>query len=100
MIVISGTIDFDPAATERANDTAAALVTATLAEEGCTAYGFYSSPSHPGRWRVFEEWTDAAALGLHMASPHMAAFLEAAGGLGISQTEIYRYDVTDKSRFM
>ena len=67
---------------------------------GCLAYGFYTSPTVPGELRVVEEWADQAALDSHFAAPHMAAFMGAMGSFGVTGTELWRYDVAEKSRLM
>lgn len=100
MIVITGTITIDPAKMPEALDAIAELVPATLAEEGCLSYGFFTSPTDPGALRVVEEWADQAALDAHFAAPHMATFMGAMGGFGVTGTELWRYDVAEKSRLM
>lgn len=100
MIVISGTIVIDPAHLDAAVAAVAELETATRAETGNIEYGFWLSHSEPGTLHVFEEWADEDALNAHMGSDHMAAFLGAAGGFGISSTSLSRYDVTTKTKFM
>ena len=49
---------------------------------------------------MFEEWQDAAALDAHLATPHMTAFMVAAGELEISAVDISRYEVSEKSKLM
>lgn len=100
MIVIAGTITIDPANTEVAAPLIATLVEATNAEAGCITYGFTQSITQPGHYSVFEEWADEDALNSHMASAHMGEFLVAAGSLGITGTDISRYDVSTKTKFM
>jgi quinol monooxygenase YgiN len=100
MIVISGTIVIDPAHLDAATAAVAELEKATHEEPGNNQYVFTLSHSAPGTLHVFEEWADEDALNAHMASEHMAAFLGAAGGFGISATDISRYDVSDKTKFM
>ena len=77
-----------------------ALVEATLAEEGNVTYGFWASPSEPGVFRVYEEWSSPDAMGLHMASDHMATFLVGMGGLTVTGTELYQHEVAESSRLM
>ena len=100
MIVVSGTITLGPDNVDDALAAIAELVPPTLAEEGCISYGFWHSPTEPGCFRVFEEWENQAALDGHFAAPHMAAFLGAMGGFGVTGTEIWRYDGAEKSRLM
>jgi len=100
MIVISGTIVIDPANLDAATAAVAELETATRAEPGNIEYAFWLSHSEPGTLHVFEEWADEDALNAHMGSEHMAAFLGAAGAFGITGTDISRYDVSNKTKFM
>lgn len=100
MIVISGTIVIDPAHTDAAVAAISELEAKTRAEAGNIEYGFWLSHSEPGTLHVFEEWADEDAVNAHMGSDHMAAFLGAAGGFGITSTDISRYDVSTKTKFM
>jgi quinol monooxygenase YgiN len=100
MIVITGTISFDPANTDAAAEAAHTLATATRQEPGNIQYGMWFSPNEPGTLMVVEEWADDDALNAHMAAPHMADFLTAAGSFGITATDIWRYDISAKTKFM
>jgi len=100
MIVISGTITMDPVHLDAIVTAVATLETATTAEDGCAAYGFWQSTSIPGHFRVYEEWESSETIDAHIVSPHMATFMGAAGGFGISAMEIWRYDGAERSKFM
>jgi quinol monooxygenase YgiN len=47
----------------------------------------------PGTIRVFEQWESQEALDLHFASPHMARFQQALGGLGVEGMNIQRFEI-------
>ena len=100
MIVISGILVMDPTKADLAVQLTATLVAATVQEPGNVTYEYWQDPADAGRWRVFEEWESDDALNAHMAAPHMAEFMGAAGGLGITGIDISRYDVETKSKFM
>ncbi len=100
MIVISGTITIDPANTDRMIELTGTLTKATREEPGNEAYEYTQDPTDPGRWRVFEEWKDEDSINAHMGSDHMAAFMGAAGELGITAIDLSRYDVSEKTKFM
>lgn len=100
MIIITGTITMDPAKVADAVPAIAEVVTATNAEEGCVTYGFWESAVEPGNFRVYEEWADDDALNSHIASEHMATFMGAAGGFGITGMELWRLDGAERTRFM
>ncbi|HUJ28517.1 MAG TPA: putative quinol monooxygenase [Myxococcales bacterium] len=56
-----------------------AVVAATRAEDGCEEYACYEDMQRPGRYDFVERWRDQAALHRHLATPHMAAWMEVAG---------------------
>lgn len=100
MIVVSGTFTVDPSKRDKAVEVGATMAADSLAEAGCVAYGFWTDPSDPVRFRVFEEWESAEALDAHFATAHVATFVAALGGLGIRDTDISRYEATAKSKLM
>ena len=100
MIVISGTINLDPANADATYAATSTLVAATRAEPGNLAYEYTRDHNDAGYWRVFEEWEDQAALDAHMAAPHMAEFMGLTGGLGITGVDISTYQVETKTKFM
>jgi quinol monooxygenase YgiN len=97
MIIVSGTLRIDPADRDRAAEAAITMAAASLAEEGCSAYGLWQDLADPNRIRVFEEWASEAALAEHSASPHMAVFMEALGKLKVSDIDLSRYEVSAKA---
>ena len=100
MILISGLITVDPSDHDAMVALTGPLVEATLAEEGCGTYGFWSHPAQPGTFRVYEEWADDDALTAHMGAAHMAEFLGGMAALSVTGTEINRYDVDKVTKFM
>ena len=56
----------------------AAVVAATRAE-GVARYGCYEDTQQSGRFGFVERWRDKAALDRHLATPHMADWMKAAG---------------------
>ena len=100
MIVVSGTLNLNPEKAQRALEVTGDLVAETLKESGNVTYEYWQDPADAGRWRVFEEWQDAAALDAHLTTPHMTAFMVAAGELEISAVDISRYEVSEKSKLM
>jgi quinol monooxygenase YgiN len=100
MIIISGTISFDPSDHDAAVALMGPLVEATLSEDGCLAYGFWASTTEPGVFRAYEEWENDDALNSHIASAHMAEFIGAMGSLKVTGTSLNRYDVSETTKFM
>ena len=67
IIVITATIDVDPAQRDTMLRAARPLLDAALAERGCRAYTWSVDLHDPGRIHVFEEWDDEDALAAHFA---------------------------------
>jgi quinol monooxygenase YgiN len=56
-----------------------ALVAPTRDEAGCQSYELYESAVAPGTFVTIESWGATSDLEEHMATPHVAAALAAAG---------------------
>ena len=93
MIVIAGQVALDPAQHGNAVAAACEMMRETRRESGCISYTFSADLEEPGRFRIFEEWESDDALRAHFASPHMARFQKAVGGLGVREMKVQRYDV-------
>jgi quinol monooxygenase YgiN len=94
MIVVAGHVALDPARREPAIAAAREMMAETRKERGCISYTFSAELDEPGRFRLFEEWEDDEALSAHFASPHMARFRKAVGGLGVREMAVQRYEVS------
>jgi quinol monooxygenase YgiN len=76
MIIIAGSLSFDPADRE---DVLASLVEVTVAsrrDDGCVEYVWSEDLEAPNTFRFFECWDTKAALDAHLAAPHEAVFGE------------------------
>ena len=73
---------------DTARQAASKAAQATRAEDGCFTYAFYEDVETPGRFRVYEEWRDEAALRVHLETPHIAEFRQVLGGLTILNREL------------
>ncbi len=60
-------------------DALSALVTPTLAEEGCLGYELSQSIADPTTFITIETWRSQSDLDAHMQTPHIAQALAAAG---------------------
>jgi quinol monooxygenase YgiN len=100
MLIVSGTISFDPANAARFHELAAPLTEATLAEPGNLTYGFWADANDPGRVRAYEEWASPEAIAEHFATPHMAAFMEGMGEVGVTAIELHQHTVSETSKLM
>lgn len=100
MIVVSGIVEVEAANHDAAVALMQTLAAETAKEPGNVQYAFWADLGEAGTFRVFEEWKDQAALDAHFNEPHMAAFMEGVGGLGIKGTNIMKYEVSDSSKLM
>lgn len=90
-ILISGRIDFAPAARDAALSGARDLIAMALAEAGCLHYAWTADPHDPGRAHVFEEWESAADLAAHLVGPAYRGMLAHLGACGILASETHKY---------
>lgn len=94
MLVVAGTITFDPANQERMVEAATTVAAATRDESGCISYEFYADLNRAGRFHLFEEWEDEASLLAHFETDHLAAFYEVMKSSGLETRDINRYYIS------
>jgi quinol monooxygenase YgiN len=99
-ILVTGTIDLDPANRDQAIKTFTECMTATRAEEGCEHYSFSADVEDPGRFHVSEQWASQEAMDTHMATPHLAALMGAMGSLGVTGASLTKWDGATASKLM
>lgn len=97
-LIVSGTIEIDPAQVETAKGVVGPLMAATRAEPGCIAYGFYADLDDPGAFHLYEEWESEAANEAHVATEHFATFLAAMADLDVRRVALRRHDVSATRR--
>jgi quinol monooxygenase YgiN len=91
MIIIAGTLTFDPDKAPVLAEAFDKMQAETLQEAGCQAYDYYLHRSEPGVVLMFEKWESEEALGAHMTSPHMADFGKAMGAIGVKGADVKKY---------
>ena len=96
MLVIAGTIPFDPAHRDAFLAACVALQNATRAEEGCLLYAFSADLEDPGLVHIVEKWTSEEALTEHFAQPHMKAFRDAASEAGLGKSTTVKFQVSSE----
>lgn len=94
MIVVAGTVDFDPARRDAALAAAVPLLEPTRAQRGCLAYSWSADPAQPGRVHVFEAWADENALASHFAGPLYKGMLGVLGAHGVRGADVAKYRVS------
>lgn len=93
MIIVAGTVDFDPAQRDAAVAAASALFAATRAQQGCLDYVWCADPSSPGRVYVYERWRDTEALAAHLAGPCYRDMLAVLGRHGLRGADVAKHRV-------
>ena len=58
---------------------------------GCIDYSYAMDVLDPDLMRVTEKWRDEDALRFHFATPHMAEFQQAIGGIGIEILDLQKF---------
>lgn len=94
MLIIAGSITFDPAHTETAKAAASEMMAATLQEEGCQDYVFSIDMSDGATIRVFEIWDSEEHLAAHFQTEHMKVYREKVAGIGVTGRDLAKYQVS------
>ena len=93
MLVIAGTIRIDPAKREEAVAAARVIMEKTHQEDGNLAYAFSTDLEDGALLHIFEKWQSQEALDFHFKTPHMAEFQAAAGGFGLHEMNLEKYEI-------
>jgi quinol monooxygenase YgiN len=96
MIVIHATVLIDASKIPAAIAAAKEMMEASRKEAGCQAYTFAQDLSDPARFHIIEEWDSDEVLAKHFATPHMAKFQQAVGGLGVREMKADKFGVSSK----
>ena len=92
-IIISGTVDLDPDQLDAALVAAKPLIDGALTNPGCLDYDWCPDPYTPGRLRVFERWTDEAALTKHFNDHWYSDMRETLAKFGIRGADVLKYRI-------
>lgn len=99
-ILVTGTIDLDPAKRDEAIAAALVVMEATRVEDGCEAYTFSADLADPGRLHVTEQWASQEAVDAHMASAHLAEFMGKMGTFGVTGASLTKWAGATGSKLM
>jgi quinol monooxygenase YgiN len=99
-ILVTGTIDFDPAKREEAIAAVKTAMEATLTEDGCEGYTFSGDLTNEGRFIINEQWASQDAMDTHMQSPNLAALMAAWGECGVTGVSLTKWDGATPSKLM
>ncbi|MDF1717856.1 MAG: putative quinol monooxygenase [Antarcticimicrobium sp.] len=89
MLIITGTFEVAPDRIEAAQSAMTKMMQATRAEAGCLTYDFSQALGAPQRFRVYEEWEEAAALDAHRQSAHMTTYRAAMAENGVRDRALF-----------
>lgn len=98
MIVVAGTLTYDPADDAGVRAAVTQVAAETRKESGNISYEFFADLSGPGRVLVFEEWESDDALRAHFSAPHMLEFRETLKAYDMRSRDVTRYLVTETSK--
>jgi quinol monooxygenase YgiN len=93
MLLIVGTVRLPPENVETARIAMAAMVSASLAEDGCLDYAYAEDMFDRGLIHVKEIWRDQAALDRHFKPEHLEIWRACWPELGIGDRNLNVYDV-------
>jgi quinol monooxygenase YgiN len=91
-IIVTGTVDLDPARRDDAIAAMLEVMEATRAEAGNEAYTFSADLTDPGRLHIVEQWASDEAMQAHLRTPHLAAFMEKMAGVGVKATTLTAWE--------
>jgi quinol monooxygenase YgiN len=76
VIIIAGSMTFDPADREDVLASLAEVTAASRRDSGCVEYFWSEDIAAPNTFRFYECWESKELLHAHLAQPHEAAFAE------------------------
>ena len=93
MLIVAGTVRVPAENLVGLRPHMIAMIEASRAEDGCVAYSYAEDVAEPGLIRVFEAWTDRAALDEHLTLPHLAAWRAVWPKFGVCERRLIAYEV-------
>jgi quinol monooxygenase YgiN len=95
-LIVAGTVRVPPQNLDGLRPRMAAMIAASLAEDGCLAYSYAEDVGEPGLILVFERWRDQAALDAHFKTDHLRAWRAAWPSFGVSDRKLFAYEVSSE----
>ena len=99
-ILVTGSMELDPANRDAFVVAVSELMEATRAEAGCEHYAFTADLADPGAFHISERWASQTDMDSHMQSAHMAAFMGKLGGFGIKGASLTKWEGATGSPLM
>ncbi len=97
MLIVTGLVEIVAENLDAARAAVETMMVETRKEPGCRVYEFSEVVGARGRFRIYEEWDDQAALDAHFKTAHMAAFRARLGEIGILSRDIAKIENADKA---
>jgi quinol monooxygenase YgiN len=94
MLIIAGTFRIPTDTRDAILKAACEMQAETQKEPGCHAYRFTKDLEDSSLMHLFERWESEEHLRAHFATPHMALFQKALGGLRPEIVEIQKYEIS------
>jgi quinol monooxygenase YgiN len=98
-ILVTGHLDIDPAKRDEFLGLIRTLMAETHKEAGCEHYAFTADVDDEGHFHILEQWADQETMDAHSASPHLAAFMGALGGV-VKGGSLTKWDGATPSKIM
>ena len=96
MLIVAGSAVVNPDQIAELTALGETMMKASRAEAGCRDYVFSIEVGAPSKLRIFEMWTDQAALDSHFQEPHMAAFQEGLAKLEVQDVKATIYEIAEE----
>ena len=93
MLILTGTVDVDPAKRDQALRAGLPHMKATRAQSGCLDYNWAPDLLTPGRIYVYERWESQEDLAKHFAGPHYLAMRNTIGSFGLKGADVLKYRI-------
>lgn len=94
MLAIIARLEFEAADIPAFVAAAKPLIDKTLAEEGCELYAMATDIKDPGVVWISEQWASQETLSAHLASVHIADFLQTISTLNMLGMDARQYAVS------
>ncbi|MFN2328382.1 MAG: putative quinol monooxygenase [Chromatocurvus sp.] len=94
MLAIIAKLEFTPADMPAFMEAAKPLIHQTRVEEGCELYAMATDIDEPGVVWISEQWSSLETLNAHLASPHIAGFMEKIATLNMLNIDARQYEVS------
>jgi quinol monooxygenase YgiN len=99
-ILVTGTIDIDPARRDAFIAACQELMAATHQEAGCEHYSFSADLGDAGRFHISERWSSQEEVDAHSASAHFLSFMGQVGDFGVRGASLTKWEGATGSPLM